>query len=35
MIEVSKRMRDILVREGRVYVKWRACNSYHEIKTTK
>ena len=24
-IEMSKRMRDVLVREGRVYVKWRAC----------
>ena len=22
---MSKRMRDVLVREGRVYVKWRAC----------
>ena len=25
IIEVSNKMRDILVREGRVYVKWRAC----------
>ena len=25
IIEVSNRMREILVREGRVYVKWRAC----------
>lgn len=25
VIEVSKRMRDVLVREGCVYVKWRAC----------
>ena len=35
IIEVSNRMREILVREGRVYVKWRACKVRESVNVLR